>query len=98
MAAASESGETESTTAKRLALPLRRIRLAKRDLGIADYPATRSNHAFKILYSLLFGAETYQEFANRFGVSRQRVGQIAKAARDAGFTVRKESGKPIKRA
>lgn len=43
------------------------------------------------IIAALFGDETYTEIAARFGVSEQRVGQIAKKCRDAGVPLPERS-------
>jgi len=52
------------------------------------HPRERAGIAFKVLHDLLHTEDPMKTIGERFGMSRQRIEQIALAATKAGFDVR----------
>ncbi len=83
-----KSGESVSVMARKLKITSQRVRNAMHELGVADGRVKFSNRSFEILYRLMNSDDTLDAIGLDFGLSHQRIHQIVKSGRLAGFKVR----------
>ncbi len=89
MAADVESGADPDVVVQRYGVTLALVQKSCREFGVS-YPrrtALCASSTFRVLARLIASAEPYSEIGKSMNVSKQRVYQIAKMARDAGIHI-----------